>query len=268
MNALICPLCALPLSENTQGLACLNRHQFDRAKEGYFNLLPVHHKNSREPGDAKKQLLARREFLATGYFLPLVNALKEIISPDVASLLDIGFGEGYFTRLLQEHCCNANVYGLDIAKAGVRLAAKGNARKLTYVVASSHLLPLADASMEVITRIFAPSKDQELFRVLQAAGKLIIVTPGEQHLIALRQKIYQTIKPHLKPSVPQGFKELRQDSVCFSLCVPAGQLTASLLAMTPFAWKLSQELLELSIKEGLIDKAHFQISVYEKNANC
>ena len=140
MKALICPLCALPLSENPQGLACSNRHQFDRAKEGYFNLLPVHYKNSREPGDAKQQLIARREFLTAGYFLPLADALKKIISSDVGTLLDIGCGEGYFTRLLHEHCASADVYGLDISKAGIRLAAKHNKQSLAYVVASSLLL--------------------------------------------------------------------------------------------------------------------------------
>lgn len=265
MKALICPLCSLPLSENPQGLVCFNRHQFDRAKEGYFNLLPVHHKNSREPGDAKQQLIARREFLAAGYFLPLVDALKNIISSDAESLLDIGCGEGYFTRLLHEHCVSADTYGLDISKAGVRLAAKSGMQNTTYVVASSHSLPFEDASMEVIIRVYAPSKDEELFRVLKPRGKLVIVTPGEEHLLGLRQKIYQTIKPHPKPITPQGFNELKQDSVCFPLLVPAGCLTESLLAMTPFAWKLTPELLVSSIKDGFADRAHFQISVYEKN---
>jgi 23S rRNA (guanine745-N1)-methyltransferase len=265
MKALNCPLCALPLSENPQGLACSNRHQFDRAKEGYFNLLPVHHKNSREPGDAKQQLIARRQFLAAGYFLPLVDALKKIISQDVGSLLDIGCGEGYFTRLLHKHCTSADVYGLDISKAGIRLAAKSGMQNLTYVVASSHSLPFEDASMDVITRIYAPSKDEELFRVLNPSGRLIIVTPGEQHLLALRQKIYQTIRQHPKPVAPQGFKELKQDSVSFSIAVPSGELAAALLAMTPFVWKLNPERLQTFINEGLVDTAHFQISVYEKS---
>jgi 23S rRNA (guanine745-N1)-methyltransferase len=118
--------------------------------------------------------------------------------------------------------------------------------------------------MDVITRIYAPSKDEELFRVLKPRGQLIIVTPGEKHLLGLRQKIYQTIKPHPKPVTPQGFKELKQDLVCFSLSVPPGDLTASLLAMTPFVWKLSPELLRTYIEEGMVDQAHFQISVYEK----
>ena len=31
-------------------------HSFDVAREGYVNLLPVQHKNSREPGDAEESL--------------------------------------------------------------------------------------------------------------------------------------------------------------------------------------------------------------------
>lgn len=264
MKELICPLCTLSLSENSQGLACINRHQFDRAKEGYFNLLPVHHKNSREPGDAKQQLSARRAFLTAGYFSPLADELKKIIDKGISTLLDIGCGEGYFTRNLSEHCGNADIYGIDIAKVGVRLAAKNSSRNITYVVASSHLLPVANESMDVVTRIYAPSKDEELFRVLKPDGKLIIVTPGEQHLIGLRRKIYQTIKPHPKPKAPEGFTELAQHRVSFALDIPSGELTASLLEMTPFSWKLAPELLNNLVRDGLVDSADFQIGVYKK----
>jgi hypothetical protein len=81
----------------------------------------------------------------------------------------------------------------------------------------------------------------------------------------LRQKIYQTIRQHPKPVEPRGFKALKQDSVSFSIAVPSGELAAALLAMTPFAWKLNPELLQSFITEGLVDTAHFQISVYEKS---
>lgn len=264
MKELICPLCSLSLSENTNGISCVNRHQFDRAKEGYFNLLPVHHKNSREPGDAKQQLIARRAFLAAGYFAPLVDELKKIIDPNVATLLDIGCGEGYFTSNLHDHCCAADIYGIDIAKAGIRLAAKRSPSKITYVVASSHLLPVADSSMDVITRIYAPSKDEELVRVIKPEGQLIIVTPGVQHLIGLRHKIYQVIKPHPKPKTPMGFIGVQQQGISFPLNIPTGELTTALLEMTPFLWKINPELLEQLVAGGIEDCADFQLSVYKK----
>ncbi|RYY04225.1 MAG: methyltransferase domain-containing protein [Gammaproteobacteria bacterium] len=264
MKALICPLCSLHLIENVTGVACSNRHQFDKAKEGYFNLLPVHYKNSRDPGDSKQQLVARRAFLTAGYFSPLVSQLKTLINVNINNLVDIGCGEGYFTRFLGEHCYNAAVYGVDISKEGIRLAAKGRSAKETYLVASSYALPIADTSVDLVLRIYAPSKDEELFRILKPGGQLIIVTPGEDHLIGLRERIYDTIKPHPKPKVVQGFTELALHSVSFPLDVPHGDLTESLLRMTPFSWKLTEELLESLVNTGIKDQAHFQISVYER----
>ena len=264
MNELICPLCLLRLHSNEQGVACANSHQFDRAKEGYFNLLPVHHKNSKEPGDAKEQLTARRAFLSAGYFVPLLNELTRLIAPDIRTLLDIGCGEGYFTRGLEAHCKQSDIYGIDISKAGIRLAARNANQRITYAVASSHLLPLADSSMDLILRIYAPSKDQELSRVIAPEGTLIIVTPGEQHLIGLRKQIYKEIRPHPQPEIPQGFTTLTHVQLSFPLVVPAGAHTDALLGMTPFAWKLPAELRAVLIDRGLEDVADFQISVYRR----
>src|SRR5690606_37217402 len=191
----ICPLCHQSLSLNAQGLTCANRHHFDRAREGYFNLLPAHHKNSREPGDAKQQLLARRQFLTAGFFAPLIPVLYSLIPVSTRTLLDIGCGEGYFTEALRQQMATPDfVYGIDIAKTGVKLAA--NSYPGNYAVASSFALPLADHSMDVITRIYAPSNDAELHRVLSPKGRVIIVTPGDQHLLGLRKLIYAQVRPH------------------------------------------------------------------------
>src|SRR5690606_984759 len=118
----------------------------------------------------------RREFLSAGYFASLLPTLFELLPKDTRTLLDIGCGEGYFTQAIKKHLSqSAEVYGVDIAKAGVRLAAKhypGN-----YAVASSFALPVANQSMEVVTRIYAPSSDAELCRVLATGGRVIIVTP-------------------------------------------------------------------------------------------
>ena len=41
--SLICPLCSAPLSAVDNGVACPANHRFDRARQGYLNLLPVQH---------------------------------------------------------------------------------------------------------------------------------------------------------------------------------------------------------------------------------
>ncbi len=55
-----CPLCHAPLSRSDNHYSCPQRHQFDLAKEGYVNLLPVQFKRSRDPGDSAEMMQARR----------------------------------------------------------------------------------------------------------------------------------------------------------------------------------------------------------------
>lgn len=261
MKYFICPLCQQPLLLNSQGVACVNRHQFDRAKEGYFNLLPVQYKHSLAPGDAKIQLQARRTFLHAGFFAPLLNALQYAIPFTTENLLDIGCGEGYFTGAFARALgSNASVYGIDIAKDAVRLAAKSNS--CCYAVASSYNLPIADASMDVITRIYAPSKDDELQRVLAPGGKIIIVTPGQAHLVGLRQSIYQTLRAHPEPQSPPGFIELQRIQVAFTLAISPGEMTEALMQMTPFSWRLAREKKDSLAAAGLQDQADFNLVVY------
>jgi len=61
---MFCPVCGglLQLNPSGKSYVCQNQHSFDLAKEGYLNLLPVQYKHSKEPGDSKQMMLARREF--------------------------------------------------------------------------------------------------------------------------------------------------------------------------------------------------------------
>jgi 23S rRNA (guanine745-N1)-methyltransferase len=267
MKDLLCPLCHQSLLQNSQGLACVNRHQFDRAKEGYFNLLPVQNKHSLEPGDAKEQLQARRQFLQAGFFDPLKTRLQELLPATTSTLLDVGCGEGYFTAGFSDALPQAQVYGIDIAKAGVRLAAKTAKGKtgLVYCVASSFALPIADESMDVVTRIYAPSKDAELCRVIKPGGKLVIVAPGENHLLGLRARIYKDVRPHPQPITPEGFVVVGHHRLGSDLRVSEPDICAALLAMTPFAWRLAPELRDSILGRELQDTLDFTISVYSKN---
>lgn len=269
MKDLRCPLCKLPLQLNPQGLACENRHQFDRAKEGYFNLLPVQHKNSREPGDAKEQLQARREFLQAGFFESLKKRLQALISPQTQTLLDIGCGEGYFTCGFTEALPHAQVYGVDIAKVGVKLAAKSvlDKSRTIFAVASSFELPFADQSMDVVTRIYAPGKDIELWRVIKNGGYLVIVAPAENHLLGLRQRIYSAVRPHEVPPVPVGFGVIGKERLSSELIIKDRALCQALLAMTPFTWRMSKDLRAQIEAEGLMDQLDFGIYIYQRMAD-
>jgi len=75
---LACPLCSAPLNAVDNGVVCPAGHRFDRARQGYLNLLPVQHKNSRDPGDNQAMVEARRDFLNAGHYAPVARRLAEL----------------------------------------------------------------------------------------------------------------------------------------------------------------------------------------------
>ena len=95
-----CPLCGEPLTGDT-ALKCGRNHSFDRAKEGYWHLLPVQSMRTKAPGDSKEMVAARRAFLNAGYYGIFGRVLGELCLAYGASagadaplhLLDAGCGE-------------------------------------------------------------------------------------------------------------------------------------------------------------------------------
>lgn len=185
-----CPLCHQPLSLTEKTFKCENNHQFDLAKEGYVNLMPAHHKRSKDPGDNKEMMQARRRFLEGNHYDPMRQEVARLCAKytegTTHQLLDIGCGEGYYTDQVQqslfEQDPQATVFGLDISKVAIRYASK-RYPNCQFSVASSHRLPFADQSMDAILRIYAPCKAEELQRVIKDNGVVITVTPAGRHQI-------------------------------------------------------------------------------------
>lgn len=185
---LICPICGESLEFQNGVARCTYGHSFDIAKEGYVNLL-----RSSKPGDRigddKASARCRRDFLNQGYYASLKDALCEIFANRQGSVLDICCGEGYYTAALAQNP-NLTVYGFDISREMVRLAAKrGGAR---CFVANMAAIPIADASMDYATHLFAPFHEASFCRILKKGGRLITVIPGRFHLWGLKQKLYDT----------------------------------------------------------------------------
>ena len=189
-----CPLCHARLTRSEKSYACPQGHQFDMAKEGYVNLLPVQHKRSRDPGDSAEMMQARRAFLDAGHYQPLREAVAQLLEDNLtdsaAGVLDIGCGEGYYTERFAEVAQEkgAQTFGLDVSKVAIRAAAKRYSG-VTFCVASSHRLPFDAASMDAVIRIYAPCKAQELARVIKpgcvrfcASGGVYAVAGGDAGL--------------------------------------------------------------------------------------
>lgn len=185
---LICPVCGEKLNKQAGCLRCENGHSFDLAKEGYVNLLRTSKKGDLI-GDDKLSARSRRDFLNKGYYAPLRDELCRIFSDKQGNVLDICCGEGYYTAALGENK-KLNVFGFDISREMVRLAAKrGNG---TYFVANMASIPVADSSMDYAVHLFAPFNEASFARVLKPGGTLYTVVPGQYHLWGLKQALYET----------------------------------------------------------------------------
>lgn len=261
-----CPLCHAPLTRSGNSYLCPQRHQFDRAKEGYVNLLPVQHKRSREPGDSAEMMQARRAFLDAGHYQPLRDAVSDklrAIEPE--NLLDIGCGEGYYTHAFAAKA--GQTWGLDVSKTAVRYGAK-RYPQVNFCVASSQRLPFDDNSMDVVVRIYAPCNPLELKRVVKPGGWVITVTPGPRHLMEMKGLIYSEIQLHAPHSeVIEGFSLVSHDALAYPMQL-TGEEATTLLQMTPFAWRAKPEVWEALKRETQFNcQTDFAIHAWQREAD-
>lgn len=267
-----CPLCHAPLIRGEKSYACAQRHQFDIAKEGYVNLLPVQHKRSRDPGDSAEMMQARRAFLDAGHYQPLRDTIGEILHarlPQQAdALLDIGCGEGYYTQAFSEIARQhgAQTFGLDVSKAAIRAAAK-RYPQVMFCVASSHRLPFNDSSIDALVRIYAPCKAGELARVMKKDGVVITAAPGPRHLFELKALIYDEVQLHADNSGEiEGFTVVAQQSLAYEMDL-TGQQAVALLQMTPFAWRAKPQVWEkLAATERFRCQTDFTLHCLQRDA--
>ncbi|GAA5140373.1 23S rRNA (guanine(745)-N(1))-methyltransferase [Thalassotalea piscium] len=263
----LCPICQNELVIDGSIYRCCDNHCFDQAKEGYVNLLPVQLKHSKQPGDNKAMVNARRDFLAKGYYQPLVKLLVDLqqqYAINATNILDAGCGEGYYTH--QHVTSFNNVYGVDIAKEAIKKAAKKHKNAQFSVATLSHL-PFADGFFHWIISVYAPILEQEFSRVLADQGYLITVTPGKRHLYELKEIIYQSAKEHNdEKEVIQSLSLIHEQRLSYPMVLKTADDLLNLLSMTPFAFKASSEAVTVLSQQTQFNcQADFIIRLYQKN---
>ncbi|MBN8284669.1 putative RNA methyltransferase [Zoogloea sp.] len=250
--ALACPLDGNALEPHGTSWRCAAGHSFDIASQGYVNLLPVQNKRSRDPGDSKEMIAARRRFLEAGVYQPIAQAVTEAtlagLSPEsTAGCLDAGCGEGYYLRQLataaKGHGQALALLGLDISKWAVLAAAKQD-RHTRWVVGSNANLPVLPGTLDRVLCMFGFPVYPEFARVLRPGGLLIQVDAGPDHLRELREIIYPSLKPErpASPAAPAGFSALpAAETVRYTLALSSPEQIADLLVMTPHLYRASAE---------------------------
>jgi 23S rRNA (guanine745-N1)-methyltransferase len=182
--------CTGELTMDGAHLRCPRGHAFDRAREGYWNLLQPQDRRSPRAGDRDAAVVARRRWLSRGFASGLAAALSSRIDALAlragARAIDLGCGEGTLTAHLFA-ARDLDVTGIDLSTNAIRLAARA-APGPTWIVANAdRALPVASGSVALAVSIFGRRPTAELHRALAPSGRLLVVVPAEDDLIELRE---------------------------------------------------------------------------------
>lgn len=274
MSFFLCPVCGKTLIEEPTACRCENGHSIDKAKSGYINLLMPGSKHSAQPGDDKRMVNARADFLSGGYYAALLDALCEMALRYLPQgkhpvILDAGCGEGYYTAGLYQFLTGQGISprmaGVDISKLAVNKAAKRN-KEISFAVASVFHLPVRNCSCDMFLNLFAPFCQSEILRVLGPQGRLILVIPGKNHLWELKQVVYdEPYQNEVKDFAVEGLNLLENRELCFRLSLANPQDIDSLFQMTPYYYKTSREGYQrLLACRSLDTTVQFHLLAYQK----
>ena len=273
MSIFICHVCGEKLDISGISYMCPHRHTFDMAKSGYVNLLPTNNSGSIH-GDNKLMLRARREFLEKGYYKPLLDAVCRTTvkyAENGCVFLDAGCGEGYYTTavksIFDKSDIAADMYGIDISKDAVDMAAKRKSG-VSFAAASVFHIPVMAESCDILLTMFAPYCGEEYSRVLKSDGIMIMAIPSKNHLWELKCQIYDTpYKNEVKPYGLDGFEFIGSEKVTFDMKIPENSDILSLFSMTPYYYKTGKtEQQRLSCLNYLETQADFELLTYKKTA--
>lgn len=237
--ALTCPICGNTLSQQGHSVACPARHSFDISREGYINLTL-----GAAPSKYDKVLFtSRRAIHEHGFFTPLVNAVTQILlehrQGERLLVVDAGCGEGSLLNDLVSSSSLISGIGIDIAKEGVRMAAKKFKSPL-WLCADLARMPIQDHSVDVILNILSPANYAEFSRVLRPGGLLVKAIPGADHLREMRRAINNSDESEYSNEDVlrlYGDRYESTESIEIKQTIPLDRNMASdLVRMTPLSW--------------------------------
>ena len=277
-SAFACPICQENLTLVESSLKCSDRHSFDLAKFGYVNLAPQIKQSANYDTENFQN---RQQILEAGFYQAILEDISDLLAtnPSAQTVLDIGCGEGFYSRKLQETHSNKIFYAFDISKDSVQIAAKSEPNwAVNWFVGDLARLPIKDASMDILLDIFSPANYGEFRRVLSKDGVLIKVIPTENHLKEIRQIVQDqlTKKDYSNQDIKEHFQEhfIIQSSQIASLTKPiTAEQRQALLSMTPLLFHVDQskidwsQLTEITIEAEILVGKVLWMNLKTKNAS-
>ena len=249
---LCCPLDGLPLVFEAPSWRCPSGHCFDTASQGYINLLLVQNKRSRDPGDSKEMVAARRRYLESGVYEPIAAGVWQALMDGLEgeapyACLDAGCGEGYYPRYLRQQDKEGQLalIGLDISKWAAMAAARSSP-DIRWLVGSNAQLPVPDGSLDALLCMFGFAVPEEFLRALKSGGIWVQVEAGSDHLLELRRIIYPTLKADkdVGQEPAAGFSLEACERIRCEISLTSQAQIADLLLMTPHLFRASAQGLE------------------------
>ncbi|WP_334329568.1 methyltransferase domain-containing protein [Companilactobacillus sp. HBUAS59699] len=244
-----CPICKEKLSMQGTSLVCTNNHNFDISKYGYVNFLL----NMKQQKNYDKENFENRGLiLKDGLYDHILNKLIEIIKNlPVDNILDVGCGEGYYSREIHK-VLQKQLLAFDISKDSIQQAARHDLdNAVKWFVGDLAQLPIQDNSMDCILDIFSPANYSEFHRILTKNGYLIKVIPGENHVIELRQKASQFLRSdsYSNKKVKDYFEEHFEtvDEIAVTKTYPvSADVRNAFIQMTPLLFNVDTERIDWS----------------------
>ena len=115
---------------------------------------------------------------------------------------------------------------------------------VTWVVANSRTPPFPAGSVDVLLCLFGFAVWDGFKSVQAPGGRVVLVDPGPDHLLELREVIYPTVTRSGPPSLTQaeaaGYHLEHEDNLRFSMELPSAQSIQDLVTMTPHAYRMTE----------------------------
>lgn len=210
VDLLACPVCGEPLGQASGALWCPQGHSFDLARRGYVTLHGG--AGSKMAGDSAAMVAARDRLLSAGHYNPLTAALTRTATQGPEGpVLDLGAGTGHQLAAILDAAPGRVGVAVDASKYAARRAARAHDRLGAVVADTWTKLPVRSGVIGLAVCVFAPRNGPEIARVLKPDGQLLVVTPAEDHLGELverlgllridarkQQRLAGVLQPHLE----------------------------------------------------------------------